>query len=155
GNLRQFEGLRLRIHEFLTRLAARIEPRTNCFRLTLGPLFERHDSLVGCTQTIIRNRQNRGVNMSFVLIEDLDDVAVRQRIHDLAETLHVTNIVHLLDQYWSELTTLNVLSARGSKNKTIPEMTPARESSSPAGVLLGARLVASLTWCLLRRDSRH
>ena len=46
--------------------------------------------------------------------------------HVLTETLHVTNIVHLASEYWSELTTFRCFVRNGVENEQIPEMTPAR-----------------------------
>ena len=72
--------------------------------------------------------------------------------HVLTETLHVTNIVHLPSEYWSELTTFRCFVRNGVENQQIPEMTPAR-GGFPSRCSSCARLVAGLARSFTARES--
>ena len=64
-------------------VVARIEPRLHRFRRVGCSLFEGDDRLLGRPQALVGDREESSVQMFFVLAEDLHDVAVRLRIHQL------------------------------------------------------------------------
>src|SRR4029077_5388616 len=77
GFLGQLDGSRLRVHEFLTPFTPWVKPCPQCFRLSGGPFAKRYYSLISRVQTVVRDCKDGGEDMSFVLIEDLNDMAVR------------------------------------------------------------------------------
>ena len=75
-HLRQFDGPRLCIDKLLAPLTPGIKPCLQGFRLSGRSFPKSDDRLVAHSQTIIRNCEDGGKDMGFVLIEDLDDVTV-------------------------------------------------------------------------------
>src|SRR5258708_10379054 len=73
----------LGVSELLTEVIARIEPGPKSLRLSRWCLPELELRLAGRFQAVVGDRENGCLQVLFVLIEDLNDVPVRRRIHQL------------------------------------------------------------------------
>jgi hypothetical protein len=85
--LSNLNGHALWIGKFLTEVIARIEPRSQRFGLTSGCFPPLELSFAGGTKAVIRDRQNGGLKLIFTFVEDLNDVPVRRRVHQLHDVL--------------------------------------------------------------------
>ena len=82
-DLCQFHGPGLGIYKLLAPICSRIKPGPESFRLTFRSFPERHYGFIGGAQTVIRDGKNGREQVGPIFAEDLDDVPVGWRIHQL------------------------------------------------------------------------